>query len=134
MITAKGLIRMSANWSPVVKMLRIAASATFGLSVLAVSSCADPTNSGVVGRIILVGRVPHSHGPYVVGAVSDGKIVRTAHVDQNNHYMLRLPPGRYIVGVWSVGMPELTRNIACTVQVRIVVGSRLNRDLRCVFH
>lgn len=132
---------MTANGVLAAKFVRAAAVATLGMSLLAMSSCSDspgssssPGGSGLAGKLILVGRAPHAHESYIVGAVSGGRVVHTAAVQRDGKYRISLPPGRYVLGVWSPGMVESARNITCAIHVRVAQGTRRDANIRCTFH
>jgi hypothetical protein len=98
------------------------------------SQAGSRAESSVSGRAILVGRLPGGGRSFTVGAVRDGKIVKTTEVRPGGHFRLAVPPGHYQVGLWIPGGHQTVSYMTCITYTTVKAARTSRTNLQCVWH
>jgi hypothetical protein len=98
------------------------------------SQAGSRAESSMSGRAVLVGRLPGGGRPFTVGAVHDGKIVKTTEVRPGGRFRLAVPPGHYQVGLWIPGARQTISYMTCVTQTTVKVAHTSRTNLQCVWH
>jgi hypothetical protein len=91
-------------------------------------------DSSVSGRAILVGRLPGHGQPFTVGAVRNGKVIKTTEVHPGEYFRLAVPPGHYQIGLWVPGARHSVLYMTCVVPTTVKAGHPSRTNLQCVWH
>ncbi len=117
------------------KARSVAALACIAALLFGLPGCVGPRSaSAISGRAILTGRVPGSGRPFTVGAVRNGKIIKTAKVRPGDRFNLTVPPGHYKVGLWIPGTRQSPLYLTCIAHTTVNPGETSTVNLECMWH
>jgi hypothetical protein len=115
-----------------------AASALAGVALGGCASSGEPVGGrqGIIrGQAELSGRVPFAGHSFEVGAISGGKVVKTASVSRSGgSFEFSLPGGTYQLSLLASGIPSSNSGIGCTTNVDSAPGQTVTANLLCTWH
>lgn len=80
---------------------------------------------------MLSGRVPYAGRSFKVGAIADGKIIKSATISRaGGAFTFRMPAGNYQLALLISGLPVAESSLGCATSVALMTGQTrpVNRE------